>query len=54
MRGFLVLVHDGLEDGGKGGDANAGGDEDSVLSSDHVTCRGTIRAINVDLKRKAF
>ena len=47
-----VSVHDGLQDGGEGGDADAGGDEDGMLSAKNVARRSTERTIDVDLRQQ--
>ena len=45
-------MHDGLQDGGEGGDADAGGDEDGMLSAKNVARRSTERTIDVDLRQQ--
>ena len=45
-------MHDGLQDGGEGGDADAGGDEDGMFSAKNVARRSTERTIDVDLRQQ--
>ena len=47
-----VAVHDGLQDGGERGDADAGADEDGVLRPDYVAGRRAVRTVQVDLRRE--
>lgn len=44
-------VHDALQDGGEGGDANACTDEHGVLRGEDPPCRGPVGAIDVALRR---
>lgn len=45
-----VFVHDGLQDRGKRGDANACGDENGVLGPENVARWGSKRSIHVHLQ----
>ncbi len=47
-------MHDGLEDGGEWGDADARGDEDGVLGAEEVAGGSTEGSIEVDLKARKF
>ena len=46
-----VAVHDGLEDGGEGGDADARADEDGVLGAEDVAGGGAEGTVHEDLQR---
>ena len=48
--GVPVAVHDGLEDGGEGGDPDAGADEDCVLGPENLARGGSEGPVDVDLK----
>lgn len=54
MSRLPVSVHDGLEDGGEWRHANAGGDQDGVLSSEYMARRRTIRTVYVYLKMRSM
>ena len=45
-----VPVHDGLQDGGERGDADAGADEDGVGGAEDVGGGSSKRTININLK----
>ena len=49
VSGLPVPVHDGLQDGGEGGDADAGADQDGVLGPEDLAGRCTKWPINVNL-----
>jgi len=44
-----ISVHDGLKDGGEGGHANAGADEDGVLGPEDVAGRSAKWAVHKNL-----
>ena len=50
--GLPVPVHDGLQDGGKGGDADAGADQDGVLGPEDLAGWCAERAVDVNLIQK--
>ena len=48
---FCPPVHDGLKDGGKGGNSDAGADQDCVLGPVDVAGGRTKRPVDVDLNK---
>jgi hypothetical protein len=47
---FNLPEHNALQDGGEGGDPDAGCNQDSMLSPEEVTGGSTVRSVDKDLE----
>ena len=51
VSGLPVSVHDGLKDRCERSDTNSSADQNCMLGSENLACRGTKRTVNVNLKK---